>query len=189
MTKETTTIFTEGDEIVEQKESYNPESKEMTLSVPAHGNNVALQAIIGVDKMVTSYDNYCVVGDPPADYTTEVSERSSRSNVDEVDSATVVKVYSFNVVEGEMTDAERAELPESFRNACKDKPIQKTKRVVVDEATFNQDSLDSVEAERWSGDLDLSFGLRGSFRQDNCSSQKVIKQFRFPNTYTNVLYI
>ena len=94
--------------------------------------------------MVTSYDNYCVVGDPPADYTTEVSERSSRSNVDEVDSATVVKVYSFNIVEGEMTDAERTELPESFRNACKNKPIQRTKRVVVDEATFNQDSLDSV---------------------------------------------
>ena len=143
-TIDTSTIFTEGDEIVEQKESYNPESKEMTLSVPAHGNNVALKAIIGVDQMVTSYDNYCVVGNSPADYTTEVSERSSRSNVDEVDSITVAKVYSFNVIEGEMTDVERAELPESFRNACKDKPIQKTKRVVVDEATFNQDSLDSV---------------------------------------------
>ena len=176
----------------------------MTLSVPAHGNNVALKAIIGVEKMVTSYDNYCVLGDPPADYTTEVSERSSRSDVDEVDSATVVKVYSFNVVEGEMTDAERAELPESFRNACKDKPIQKTKRVVVDEATFNQDSLDSVVTRRikpdemnsvhgsdsaeavrgyhkdmesrfetW--DLDLGLGLARTSRQDNCSSQKVIK--------------
>ena len=73
-----------------------------------------------------------------------------------------------------MTEAEMAELPESFRNACKNKTIQKTKRVVVDEATFNQDSLDSVESERWSEDFDLSFGLRVSSRQDNCSIQKVL---------------
>ena len=149
----------------------------MTLSVPAHGNNVALKAIIGTAQMVTSYDNYCVVGDPPADFTTEVSERSSRSDVDEVDSASVVKVYSFNVVEGDMTDAERAELPESFRNACKDKPIQKTIRVEVDEATFNQDSLDSVEAGRGTFDIDFSFGLTRSSRQDNCSSQKVSNKY------------
>jgi len=172
VTKETSTIFTEGDEIVEQKESYNPDTKEMTLSVPAHGNNVALKAIIGAAQMVTSYDNYCVVGDSPDDVTTKFSGRSSRSDVDEVDSATVVKVYSFNVVEGDMTDAERAQLPESFQNACKDKPIQKTKRVVVDEATFNQDSLDSAEEGRGTLDFDFSFGLTRSSRQDNCSSQK-----------------
>ena len=119
------------------------------MSVPAHGKNVALKAIIGVDKMVTSYDNYCVLGDPPADFTPEVSERSrSTDNVDEFDSNSVQKVYSFNVVQGELTDAERAELPESFQTACKDKPIQKTTRIVVDEATFNQDSLDSVETLR-----------------------------------------
>ena len=148
-TKTGTTIFVEGDEIVEQKESYNPDAKELTLSVPAHGKNVALKAIIGVDKMVTSYDNYCVLGDPPADFTPEVSERSrSTDNVDEFDSNSVQKVYSFNVVQGELTDAERAELPESFQTACKDKPIQKTTRIVVDEATFNQDSLDSVETLR-----------------------------------------
>ena len=145
-TIESITIITgERGEVVEQKESYNPDTKEVTLSVPAHGDNVALTAIIGVDKMVTSYDNYCIVGDPPADHTTAVSERSrSTNNVDEFDSGTVRTVYSFNVVEGELTDAERAELPESFQSACKDKPIQKTKRIEVDQDTFQEDSYNSV---------------------------------------------
>ena len=49
--------------------------------------------------MVTSYDNYCVVGEPPADHTTEVYENSSTDEGNEVDPASVVKVYSFNVVE------------------------------------------------------------------------------------------
>ena len=159
---ETKTIFTEGDEVVEQEESYNPDTKELTLTVPAHGDNVALTAIIGVDQMVTSYDNYCVLGDPPTDHTTEVYESSSSSDdANEVDPDSVDKVYTFNVVEGELTDAERAELPESFKTACKGKPIQKTKRIVVDEATFNKDSLDSVDDSRIMS------------RQGDCSSQKV----------------
>ena len=159
---ETKTIFTEGDEVVEQKESYNPDTKELTLSVPAHGDNVALTAIIGVDQMVTSYDNYCVLGDPPTDHTTDVSESSSSSDeANEVDPNSVDKVYTFNVVEGELTDAERAELPDSFQTACKGKPIQKTKQIVVDEATFNKDSLDSVDDSRIMS------------RQGECSSQKV----------------
>ena len=143
---ESITIITgEGGEVVEQKESYNPESNEVSLSVPAHGDNVALKAIIGMDKMVTSYDNYCIVGDPPAYHTTEVSKRyRSTENVDEFESGTVQTVYSFNVVEGELTEAERAELPETFQAACKDKPIQKTKRIEVDESTFKEDSFNSV---------------------------------------------
>ena len=157
---EKSTIFTEGDEVVEQKESYNPDTKELTLSVPAHGDNVAVTAIIGVDQMVTSYDNYCVVGDPPADHTTEVYENSSTDEGNEVDPASVVKVYSFNVVEGEMTEAEKAALPESFKTACKDKPIQKSKKIEVDEATFNKDFV-SVDDSRIIA------------RQGECSTQKV----------------
>ena len=73
----------------------------------------------------------------------------------------LVKVYYLNVVEGEMTEAERDALPESFKTACQGKPIQKTKKVVVDEATFNQDNFDSVE------------GVRAVARQSGCSNQKV----------------
>ena len=161
---ETKTIFTEGDEVVEQNESYNPDTKELTLSVPAHGSNVALTAIIREDQMVTSYDNYCVLGDPPADHTTEVYENSdSVDEADEIDSASIVKVFSFNVVEGELTDAERAELPESFQTACKDKTIQKTRRIVVDEATFYNDSLVSIDDSRYMSRP----------RQGECSSEKV----------------
>ena len=148
--------------MVEQKESFNPDTKELTLSVPAHGNNVALTAIIGVDQMVTSYDNYCVLGDPPSDFTTEVNENSASSDeANEVDPDSVEKVYTFNVVEEELTDTEKAELPESFQTACKDKPIQKSKNIVVDEATFNQDSLDGVDDSRIIS------------RQGGCSSLKV----------------
>ena len=161
-TIETKTIFTEGDEVVEQTESYNPDTNEVTLSVPAHGSNVALTAIIGEESMVTSYDNYCVVGEPPANHTNSVSESSnSTDEADELDSTTIVKVYYLNVVEGEMTEAEREALPESFKTACQGKPIQKTKKVVVDEATFNQDNFDSVE------------GVRAVARQSGCSNQKV----------------
>ena len=161
-TIETKTIFTEGDEVVEQTESYNPDTNEVTLSVPAHGSNVALTAIIGEETMVTSYDNYCVVGEPPANHTNSVSESSnSTDEADELDSTTIVKVYYLNVVEGEMTEAERDALPESFKAACQGKPIQKTKKVVVDEATYNQDNFDSVE------------GVRAVARQSGCSNQKV----------------
>ena len=111
--------------------------------------------------MVTSYDNYCVFGDPPADHTTEVNENSSSGDEAEVDPDSVDKVYTFNVVEGELTDAERAALPESFQTACKDKPIQKSKKIVVDEATYNLDSLDSVDDSRIIS------------RQGECSNQKV----------------
>ena len=95
--------------------------------------------------------------------------------MNEVDSATVAKIYSFNVVEGELTDAERAELPLSFQNACKDKPIQKTKRVVVDEATFNQDSFDGVGTRKR---INPFFNLTS--RQDSCNSQKVkVSKYKF----------
>ena len=96
-TIETKTIFTEGDEVVEQTESYNPDTNEVTLSVPAHGSNVALTAIIGEESMVTSYDNYCVVGEPPANHTNSVSESSnSTDEADELDSTTIVKVRDSN---------------------------------------------------------------------------------------------
>ena len=78
---------------MEQTESYNPDTNELTLSVPAHGTNVALTAIIGEESMVTSYDNYCVVGEPPANHTNSVSESSnSTDEADELDSTTIVKV-------------------------------------------------------------------------------------------------
>ena len=79
----------------------------------------------------------------------------------EVDPDSVDKIFTFNVVEGELTDAERAALPESFQTACKDKPIQKSRQIVVDEATFNKESLDGVD------------GSRIISRQGECSSQKV----------------
>ena len=114
--------------------------------------------------MVTSYDNYCVVGEPPANHTNSVSESSnSTDEADEVNGSDIVKVYYLNVVEGEMSEDERDALPDSFKTACQGKPIQKTKKVVVDEATFNQDNFDSVE------------GVRAVARQSGCSNQKVKK--------------
>ena len=134
----------------------------MSLFVPAHGSNVALTAIIGEESMVTSFDNYCVVGDPPANHTNSVSEGSnSTDDADEVNGSDIVKVYYLNVVEGEMSEDERDALPDSFKTACQGKPIQKTKKVVVDEATFNQDNFDSVE------------GVRAVARQSGCNNQKV----------------
>ena len=97
--------------------------------------------------------------------TTQTQSLRVRSNstdeADEVDGSTIVKVYYLNVVEGEMTEDERDALPDSFKTACQGKPIQKTKKVVVDEATFNQDNFDSVE------------GVRAVARQSGCSNQKV----------------
>ena len=59
-----------------------------------------------------------------------------------------------------MTEAEKAALPESFKTACKDKPIQKSKKIEVDEATFNKDFV-SVDDSRIIA------------RQGECSTQKV----------------
>ena len=130
------TVFVEGDEIIEQTESFNTETNELTISVPAHGDRVASTVIIGEDSIVTSYDQYCVLSNEHEEFVKPATSRSSDST-SFVESGDVEIVYAFNVVEDDINDMEKAELSDGFKNLCGDKPIKKSSKVVIDEGTFN----------------------------------------------------
>ena len=73
---------------MEQKESYDPSTGDVTLTVPAHGNNVAVTVLIAGPSntrsksfgMVTSYDDYCLVGEAPTDFSSSVYSDSNESD-------------------------------------------------------------------------------------------------------------
>ena len=133
---ESKTVFVEGDEVVEQTESFNTETNELTISVPAHGDRVANTVIIGEDSVVTSYDQYCVLTNEHEDFVKPATSRSSDAT-NFVETGDVETVYTFNIVEDDINDTEKDELSDSFKNLCGNKPIKKSSKVVVDEDTFN----------------------------------------------------
>ena len=128
--------------MVEQTESYNPDTKELTVNVPAHSDREAITVIYGETSMVTSYTAYCIMGDTPADFDTSTYNNPQSESPAPLDSSNVESVFIFNVVgESEMTDDEKENLPESFKSLCGSKPVFTSSKVVVDEATFMQSNF------------------------------------------------
>lgn len=133
-TEESKTVFMEGDEVIEQTESFDPIANELTLIVPAHGNREATTVIIGESSMVTSYEQYCVLGERPGDHISTVNEKPSTF----LNASTLEIVYVFNVVEDEVTDDEKESLSDSFKKLCGGKPIKKSSSVTVEKDTFDK---------------------------------------------------
>ena len=128
--------------MVEQTQSYNPNTKELTVNVPAHSDREAITVIYGETSMVTSYTAYCIMGDAPADFDTSTYNNPQSESPAPLDSSNVESVFIFNVVgEGEMTDDEKENLPESFKSLCGSKPVFTSSKVVVDEDTFLQSNF------------------------------------------------
>ena len=128
--------------MVEQTQSYNPNTKELTVNVPAHSDREAITVIYGETSMVTSYTAYCIMGDTPADFDTSTYNNPQSESPAPLDSSNVESVFIFNVVgEGEMTDDEKENLPESFKSLCGSKPVFNSSKVIVDEATFLQSNF------------------------------------------------
>ena len=164
------TIFIEGDTVVEQEDAFDPSTGDVQVKVPAHGNNVAVTVLIGGQSnsrsnafgMVTSFDDYCLVGPAPAIST------SAYSNPEESDEFTnsTIKSHYLNVIEADLTEEERNTLPESFRVACRDKPIKKGRQVLVTEDSFDEETFDNVDGKSRSL-------LRLRDRDGSCGNQTV----------------
>ena len=164
------TIFIEGDTVVEQEDAFDPSTGDVQVKVPAHGNNVAVTVLIGGQSnsrsnafgMVTSFDDYCLVGPAPAIST------SAYSNPEESDEFTnsTIKSHYLNVIEADLTEEERDTLPESFRVACRDKPIKKGRQVLVTEDSFDEETFDNVDGKSRSL-------IRLRDRDGSCGNQTV----------------
>lgn len=155
------TVFVEGEEVVEQTESFNTESNELTINVPAHGDRVATTVIIGEDSIVTSYDQYCVLSNEHEEFVKPATSRSS-DTTNFVETSDVETIYTFNVVEEDINDTEKDELSDSFKNLCGNKPIKKSSKIVVDENTFNDLGVfDPSIFENSNRNLDATQRARG----------------------------
>ena len=135
---------------MEQKESYDPSTGDVTLTVPAHGDNVAVTVLIAGPSntrstsfgMVTSFDDYCLVGEAPTDFST--SSYTNPSESDEFTNSTQ-KSHHLNVVGADLTEQERSSLPASFLAVCKDKPIKRATKVETTEENFDEENFEHIE--------------------------------------------
>ena len=145
-----TKFVLEGGEILEQTQSFNPNTRELTVSVPAHGDREAVTIIYGEKEMVTAHDTYCLVGEPPKDLNMSVYENKKLLPDRPLYHNNVSSVFIFNVIdEDEMTKNEKKSLPESFKALCKNKALRRTSQVNVDKTIFqmnhfNKSFLDSL---------------------------------------------
>ena len=138
-TEESKTVFVEGDEVIEQTESFDPIANELTLIVPSHGDREATTVIIGESSMVTSYEQYCVLGERPEDHINAVNDKSQSSKPSTfLNASTIETVYVFNVIGDEVNDNEKETLSDSFKNLCGGKPIKKSRSVTVDKNAFEK---------------------------------------------------
>ena len=145
-----TEFVLEGGEVLEQTQSFNPNTRELSVSVPSHGDREAVTIIYGEKEMVTAHDTYCLVGEPPKDLNISVYENKKLLPDRPLNHNNVSSVFIFNVIdEDEMTNYEKESLPESFKALCKNKSLRRTSQVTVDKTIFqmnyfNKTFLDSL---------------------------------------------
>ena len=135
------TVRTEGTEVITEESSYNPNTKELTISVPSHGNREAATFIIG--EIVTSivYPQECLISD------TTQSDQDLLNGAEntgdgckdtvELKESDLDNRYSFSIVLRVLSGEDIAQLPKSIQDACKGKTVRRTTSIVVDEETFN----------------------------------------------------
>ena len=120
------TIRKEGDEVIKEESSYDPNTRELTIHVPSHGSRPATTFIIGETVTAIVYPQECLVSNTP-EYLLELlvgaeSSRGSCNGTAELTENDLVDKYSYVIAKGAMSKAKIAELPLSIQNACKPKP-------------------------------------------------------------------
>ena len=112
----------EGGEAIKEESSYDPNTKELTISVPSHRGRMAAKFIIGETRCVTVYPQECLVYDTPQ-YLLDLLNGAENSGdgckeTVELKESDLEDHYVYNVILGEMSKAEIAKLPKSFQFAC-----------------------------------------------------------------------
>ena len=160
--EEIKTFFVEGDEVVEQIKSYNSDTRELSIKVPAHADREAVDILFGESKMITSHQRYCTYGEAPEHFDLSVYENPRKRKLfkattpsSALNSSSVSSGYYFDVVDGYLTDEEKEALPTNFRYLCGNKPIKLTSKLIVDQNSFNNLKLFNgsslSQTGRWIG--------------------------------------
>ena len=135
--------FEEHGEAFEQKDSYNSDTKEAVLVVPAHGYYPATTFIMQgrssnspvAGKMIVSTESACSLEDlpdviNPEDMTTETRKRKDIRQSNEV------KMYQIRSDTREVTEEEKEVLSESMKSECAGKTVLTSFIETVSEEDF-----------------------------------------------------
>lgn len=158
---ENVVIFEENGETFEQKESYNPVTKEAVLAVPAHGHYPATRFIMQgrssdspvAGKMIVSTKSECHLEDLPDEVHPEHIEKTNRRRIDARNMKTVKK-YRIKKKNRKATEEELEILSEIMKSECAGKTV------VVG-------SIETIHHEEFLENLDLSSNFKKSLRRVN----------------------
>ena len=134
------TIRTEETEVIIEESSFDPNTKELTISVPSHGNREAATFIIGEIVTCIVYPQECLVSDTTKNDQDLLNgaENTGNGNTDivELKETDLENSYSFSIVVRVLSAEEIAQLPQSIQDASKGKTVRRATSIVVDEETF-----------------------------------------------------
>ena len=148
-TVETKSVFVEGDEVVQQKESYNPETKELTISVPAHGDRVAVTVIIGEDVMTKVDNQYCMVGDTPNNTSSSPSSEEPSEEPNELTELNTDKAFSFDIDEEKCLMKKKVLCQKQFKALAKQSLYEKQVVLLLMRKLFKRKGFLSCLIVEW----------------------------------------
>ena len=135
--------FEENGETFEQKDSYNPNTKEAVVEVPAHGNYPATTFIMQggssnspvAGKMIVSTETACSLEDLPDLIIPENMDTETRKRKD-IRQTNAVKIYQIRSDTREVTEEEKEGLSESMKSECAGKMVLTSSIETVSEEDF-----------------------------------------------------
>ena len=132
-------IRMEKGEAIKEESSYDPNTKELTISVPSHRGRMAAKFIIGERWCGTVYPQECLIYETPQ-YLLNLLNGAENSGdgckeTVELKESDLENHYVYNVIRGEMSKEEISKLPKSLQYACPEVCIWTT-TVETNETTF-----------------------------------------------------
>jgi len=136
-------IFEENGETFEQKDSYNPDTKEVVSSVPAHGDFPATTFIMqgrssdspAAGKMIVSTETECSFEDIPEEIVPENLMMENRGGK-KGKGGKKVKKYRIRSNIRKVTEEERENLTESMKSECAGKTVVTSSIETVNEDEY-----------------------------------------------------
>ena len=136
-------LYSENGGLVKQTNSFDIDTDEATLTVPAHGNYSSVDLIISPTKMVLSEPYHCQVSSVMEDINVwdmplKASEIASKTNNSIVSESEERIVFGLQLNEGELSEEEREDFSQAMKKKCENKKIVKISVQEVDENTFSR---------------------------------------------------
>ena len=136
---------TDGNEIVKETSVYNPDSKELTISVYAHSTRNSVNIIIGEISTVAVFDVDAYVFNTPSNYLDILNgaenNDGSKDVIEMIKSETELQeMFSFNLDLGDLTVDEFNKLSEPVKNILVTKRVRKSQSIKANKDLYEQTS-------------------------------------------------